>query len=309
MSKRGRVRTNLEYAAVRSFLSGLGLLPRPLALGIGHAVGRIAYRASRRLRQTGERNLKLAFPEMGERERERILRGCFNSLGRQLGEFSQFSKLNAETLRQMMDCEGLEHLAAAQARGRGAIIFTAHLGAWELLNLAVSGFGYPSSVLVRRIDNPKVERLVEQTRTRFGNRTIDKRAAALSMMRTLRAGERLGLLIDTNMLAHEGIFVDFFGTPASTTFITAKLALRTGADVMPCFAPWDEQRRRFVLHIGAPLHFERTGHEEEDIRRLTALLTKVVEDYVRRYPDQWLWIHKRWRRRPEGEPDIYQEAV
>lgn len=305
MSKQGRVRTNLEYAAVSFFLSGLGLLPRPLAVGIGHTIGRITYRVSRRLRQTGERNLKLAFPEMSERERTRILRGSFTSLGRQLGEFSQFSKLNSETLPRLVDCEGLEHLAAARGRGRGVILFTAHLGAWELLSLALSGFGYPFSYLVRRLDNPKLERLIEQTRTRLGNRTIDKRAAARPMLRTLSAGEMLALAIDTNMMAHEGIFVDFFGVPASTSFILAKLALRTEAAVIPFFALWEEPRQRFVLHIDAPLHIERTGNEEEDIRRLTALLTKVVEDYVRRYPEQWLWIHKRWRTRPAGEPDIY----
>jgi KDO2-lipid IV(A) lauroyltransferase len=308
MSKRGSVQTNFEYATARFLLSALGLLPRRLAVGIGRMLGQTAYRVSRKLRLTGERNLELAFPNLSRPERERILRGCFMSLGRQLGEFSHFSKLSTDNLRRLVECEGLENLDAARAAGRGAILFTGHLGAWELSSVALSLLGHPVSFLVRRLDNPKIERLLEQARTRFGNRTIDKRAAMRPMLRILKAGGTLGLLVDVNMMAHEGIFVDFFGTSASTTFDLATLALRTRAPVIPVFAPWEERRQRFVLHIGAPLNIEHTNDEDEDVRRLTSLFTKVIEDYIRRYPDQWLWIHKRWRTRPEGESDLYKPS-
>jgi KDO2-lipid IV(A) lauroyltransferase len=306
MSKRGSVQTNFEYAAAHLLLTVLGLLPRRLAVGIGRMLGQTTYHVSRRLRRTGERNLELAFPALGGQERERILRGCFISLGRQLGEFSHFSKLNTDNLRSLVECEGLEHLDAARASGRGAILFTAHLGAWELSSVALSLLGYPVSFLVRRLDNPKIERLLEQARTRFGNRTMDKRGAMRPMLRTLKAGGTLGLLVDVNMLAHEGIFVDFFGTPASTTFDLAKLALHIKAPVIPVFAPWEERRQRFVLHIGAPLNIEYTGDEDEDVLRFTSLFTRVIEDYIRLYPDQWLWIHKRWRTRPAGASDLYK---
>jgi KDO2-lipid IV(A) lauroyltransferase len=308
MSKRGSIQTNLEYATARLLLAGLGLLPRRLAVGIGRMLGQTTYRVSRTLRRTGERNLELAFPALSRPERVRILRGCFISLGRQLGEFSHFSKLNTDNLRSLVECEGLENLDAARASGRGAILFTAHLGAWELSSVALSVLGYPVSFLVRRLDNPKIERLLEQARTRFGNRTMDKRGAMRPMLRTLKAGGTLGLLVDVNMLAHEGIFVDFFGTPASTTFDLAKLALRIKAPVMPVFAPWEERRQRFVLHIGAPLNIEYTGDEDEDVLRFTSLFTRVIEDYIRLYPDQWLWIHKRWRTRPAGESDLYKPS-
>jgi KDO2-lipid IV(A) lauroyltransferase len=162
---------------------------------------------------------------------------------------------------------------------------------------------------VRRIENPAIERLIENTRTRFGNRTIDKRSAARSMLTTLRTGGMLGLLVDINVVRNKGIFVDFFGVPASTTFIAAKLALRTGAPVVPIFAPWEDRRQRFVMYVGAPLTIERSGDEEKDIRQLTFMFTKTVEDYIRRYPDQWLWIHKRWRTRPLGEQNFYQTAT
>src|SRR5215213_7272035 len=308
MGKRGKVQTALEYGAARLILSGLGRLPRPLALKAGRAVARVAYGLSDRLRRTGFRNLELAFPEMSERDRERILRGTFANLGRLLGEFSQLPRATPESLHKLIECEGLENLREAQARGRGVILFTGHLGAWELSSFALSAFGYPLSFLVRRIDNPRVETLVEKTRTRFGNRSIDKRAAMRPMLKTLRAGGTLGTLVDLNTQPHEGIFVDFFGIPASTTSGIAALALRTGAAVLPVFIPWDEKRQRFVLRVDPPLEIERTGVEAEDVRRLTALFTSIIESYVRRFPQQWLWIHSRWNTRPAGEVNFYASA-
>lgn len=305
MGKHGKVQSALEYATARAVLTGLGLLPRPLAVATGRGIARIAYGLSDRLRLTGFRNLELAFPEIDERERERILRGCFANLGRLLGEFSQFSHATPESLSRIVECQGLENLQAAKERGRGVILFTGHLGAWELSSFALSAFGYPLSFLVRRIDNPLVEQMIEKTRTRFGNRSIDKRAAMRPMLRTLRAGGILGTLVDLNTQPHEGIFVDFFGIPASTTSGLASLALRTGAAVLPVFVPWDEKQKRFVLRIDPPLAITPTGDQKEDIKQLTSLFTSVVESYVRRFPEQWLWIHKRWNTRPGNDANFY----
>ncbi len=309
MGKQGKVKTALEYAAARSVLTGLRLLPRPLAVAAGLRMGRLAYKVGGRLQRTGSRNLELAFPHLGPQERERILRGCFLNLGRLLGEVSHFPRATREGLQQLIECEGLEHLEAAQAEGRGVILFTGHLGAWELSSFALSAFGYPMSFLVRRIDNPLIEQLIDKTRTRFGNRSIDKRAAARPMLRTLHAGGTLGILVDLNTQPHEGIFVDYFGIPASTTVGLSSIALRTGAAVLPIFVPWDAERQRFLLRIDPPLKIERTGDEPEDVRRLTALFTYVIEKYVRRYPDQWLWIHKRWNTRPPGEANFYSNEA
>jgi KDO2-lipid IV(A) lauroyltransferase len=307
MGKHGKVQSGLEYATARMLLTGLGSLPRPLAVATGRGLARIAYALSDRLRRTGFRNLELAFPEMDERERERILRGCFTNLGRLLGEFSQFPGATPDSLHQLVECQGLENLQAARARGRGVILFTGHLGAWELSSFALSAFGFPMSFLVRRIDNHLVEQIIEKTRTRFGNRSIDKRAAMRPMLRTLRAGGTLGTLVDLNTQPHEGIFVDFFGIPASTTSGLASLALRTGAAILPVFVPWDEKQRRFILRIDPPLVITETGNQREDIKQLTSLFTSVVESYVRRYPEQWLWIHKRWNTRPENNADFYAD--
>jgi KDO2-lipid IV(A) lauroyltransferase len=305
MGKHGKVQTALEYGAARSILTGLGLLPRPVALAAGRGLARLAYTFGGRLRRTGERNLELALPDLSRDERAAILRNCFANLGRLLGEFSHLPRATPESLHRIIECEGLENLEAARREGRGVILFTGHLGAWELSSFALSAFGYPMSFLARRLDNEKVEQLVERTRTRFGNRSIDKRSAARPMLRALREGGIVGILVDLNTHPHEAIFVDFFGIPASTTSGLATLALRTGAAVLPVFIPWDEERRRFVLRVDPPLQIERTGVEAEDVRRLTSLFTSVIESYVRRFPGQWLWIHRRWNTRPVGEENFY----
>jgi KDO2-lipid IV(A) lauroyltransferase len=304
MSK-SNLQINLEYVIAYSLLAVFGWLPLRGALFVGSTMGRWAYYFSSRLRRTGQRNLELAFPELTQPERRVLLRGCFENLGRLLGVFSQFTTANTQTWQSLIECEGLEHIDAARESGRGVILFTGHVGAWELSSFALSLFGYPLSFLVRRIDNPKIEKLVDERRERLGNRTIDKRSAAREMLLILQRGGTLGILVDLNTLDREGIFVDFFGIPASTTFMLAKLALRTEAAVLPVFAPWDRARRRFLLKIEEPLVVARSGDHEDDVRRLTQLFTSVVEKYVRRYPDQWLWIHRRWKTRPPGEPAIY----
>ena len=305
MSK-SNLQINLEYLIARALLGLFGWLPLGMALFLAPRLGRSGYYFSGRLRRTGLRNLELAFPGLDQKERRRLLSGCFENLGRLLGVFSQFATADPRTLQSMIDCEGLEHIEAARASGRGVILFTGHVGAWELSSFALSLFGYPLSFLVRRIDNPKIEALVDARRERLGNRTIDKRSAAREMLQIMQEGGTLGILVDLNTLDREGIFVDFFGVPASTTFMLAKLALRTEAAVLPVFAPWDPKRRRFLLKIDEPLSMERSGDDEADMRQLTQLFTGIVEKYVRRYPDQWLWIHRRWKTRPPGEPGIYE---
>ena len=304
MAKHGQVRTNLEYWLARIVLCFFSLLPLSIAIRVGRAFGRLGF-AFGKLRRTGRRNLQMAFPEASTQEREELLRGCFENLGRSLGVFSHFQNESPAAWREFVDCEGLERLAAARETGRGVILFTGHIGAWELSSFALSLFDQPLSFLVRRIDNPKIEALVDCYRMSRGNQTIDKMYAAREMLQIMHSGGTLGILVDLNTLDREAVFVDYFGVKAATTFIVAKLALRTGADVFPVFAPWDSARKKFVVQVGEPLRVDTTGDETEDIRRVTQAMTSVVEDYVRRYPDQWLWIHRRWKTRPPGEPEIY----
>lgn len=306
MAKQGKLQTFLEYAAAKSVIATLGHLPAGIAIKIGQGMGRVAYSLAGELRRTGSINLRLAFPDKTEEERTALLRECFGSLGRQLGLFSQFATRPLKTLQNMIEPSGLEHLAAAKAQMNGGLIlFTAHLGAWELTSFGPALFGYPFNFLVRRLDNAKIESFVDSVRVRFGNQTIDKFAAARSMVKILRSNGMLGLLPDLNTLDSEAIFVDFFGTPAATNFIMAKLALRTNAPIIPIIAPWNEEKRKYQLIVQPPICFEPSGNEDEDVHRLTTKLSQHIESQIRRYPGQWLWIHKRWKTRPKGEPPIY----
>ena len=307
MAKRGRLQTSLEYALARSILGGLGLLPRSMAIALGRSLGRVAYWLLGRLRRTGEINLRLAFPEMGETERTRLLRGCFDSLGRLLGEFSQFHRATPARLRGLIEYDqvGLAHLRAAEKDERGVIFLTGHLGAWELLSFGWSALEYPISFLVRPLDNPRIEELIENVRTRFGNRAIDKKSAAREAIRVLRAGGTLGILSDLNTQPHEGVFVPFFGRLACTTAGIATLALKTDAVVIPTVAVWDKDQQRYFFHGDPPVELVRTGDKHKDLEVNTARFAAAIESLVRRYPDQWLWIHKRWKTRPPGEASIY----
>ena len=302
---KSNLRINFEYLLARSLIAVFGWLPLRISMLVGAKFAGVAGYFGGRLRRTGRRNLELAFPDLAPSERKRLLRGCFENLGRLLGVFSHFAEGDTHSLKGIVECEGLEHLDAARANGRGLILFTGHVGAWEFSSFGLSLFGYPLSFLVRRIDNPKIEDLVDRARTRLGNRSIDKRSAAREILRILQGGGALGILVDLNTQEREGIFVDFFGVKASTTFLVAKLALRTNSEVLPVFAPWNREQQRFLLKIEEALKIVRSGDEEEDVRLLTQALTSVVERYVRRYPDQWLWIHRRWKTRPPGESEIY----
>jgi KDO2-lipid IV(A) lauroyltransferase len=307
MAKKGKAQEFLEYAAVRALVSGLGVMPRSAAVSLGRALGLAAYKLGGGLRRTGMRNLELAFPDADEAERKRILRGTFLSLGRQLGEFSQFPHVRPERIREVAeyDSEDVKLLDVARERGRGVIFLTSHLGAWELLCFAHSALYEPISFLVRPIDNPRIDAFVERLRTRFGNRPIDKKAAARAALRLLRDGGTLGVLADLNTQEREGVFVPFFGHLACTTAGAATLALRTDATVIPVCAPWDERRKKFVFRGGPVIELVRTGDDRRDVEINTANFTAAIERHVRAFPDQWLWIHKRWKTRPQGEPDIY----
>ncbi|MDX2042203.1 MAG: lysophospholipid acyltransferase family protein [Acidobacteriota bacterium] len=303
--RRGFVRTYVEFAVAWAILHGVRLLPRWMALKGGQAVGAIAHAVLPHLRRHAEDNLQLAFPDLPEAERQRIKRGTFRNLGRLLGEVSQFPKLNRHNIESVVSYVGLENYLKAEASGRGVILLTGHIGAWELSVFAHSIYGHPMSFLARRVDNPLVERLAESNRTRFGNRSIDKKNSVREVLKTLKSGGVVGILADLNASREEGVFCDFFGIPACTTAGVATLALRTGAVVLPGYIVWDEAAKIHRLHFEPPIETVSTGNRDEDVQTNTANYTRVIESIVRRHPDQWLWIHRRWRTRPESEPEIY----
>jgi KDO2-lipid IV(A) lauroyltransferase len=296
----------LEYVPAWLLLKALGCLPRRWALALGERLGLLAYYAWGRLRRVGHRNLALAFPQMSVRERRRLLERAFRNLGRLLGEFSQFPKLTPETIRTIVTYEGLSHYERARAQGRGVLVLTAHFGAWELSAFAHALYGYRMAFLVRPLDNPLLDRLIQSYRTLSGNRLIPKRDAARRALRALRQGETIGILMDLNTQPHEGLFCPFFGRPACTSPLLAHLALRTEAPVVPGFLIWSERTRTHVLRFDPPVPLIRTGDLERDVRLNTERFTEVLEAFIRRYPDHWLWVHKRWHTRPPGEPPLYE---
>ncbi len=299
------MRQKLEYAVVWLLVKAVGALPRPLARAAGISVGWLVYILHGRLRQVGMRNLALAFPEKTRRQRSKILRGVFVSLGRQAGELCLFPKLTKENIREVVIYDGFENFDRAFAHGRGVLFLTAHLGAWELSALAHSLQGHPLQVLMRPLDNPYLDRLTRHYRSLYGNVMLDKDDSLRAILKAMRAGKTTGVLMDTNMMLSQGIFVDFFGIPACTTSSVARIALRTGAAVVPGFTIWDPTLGKYRLRFEPELKLIQTGDDEKDIIANTALFNRVIEDYVRRYPDQWLWVHRRWKTRPEGEPSLY----
>ncbi len=299
------MRKRLEYALVWPWIKLLGLLPRPLARAVGIAIGLAVYACHRRLRRVARRNLALAFPEMPERERRRLVRGEFISLGRQFAEVCLFPRYTRENVSRVVVYDGFENFEHAYARGQGVLFLTGHLGAWELSAFAHSLNGHPLKIVMRKLDNPYLDALIQRYRTMHGNHTVDKDDFVRGLLSAMRAGETVGILMDTNMTPPQGVFVDFFGIPACTASGLARIALRTGAAVVPGFTVWDSTLRKYILRFDPAVELIRTGDDEADIVANTAKFTKVIETFIRRYPDQWLWVHRRWKTRPPGQPPLY----
>ena len=258
-----------------------------------------------RLRRVGLRNLELAFPEKPPEKREQILRELFRNLGWLLAEFSQMPRYTPANTQAFLRYDGLEHYLAAKAKGKGVLIVTGHLGAWELSSYYHSLMGYPMSMVIRRLDNARVDRLVNYIRCLHGNRVLHKDDFARGLLGAMRQAETVGILMDTNMTPPQGVFVPFFGHQACTASGLARVALKTGAAVLPGFMLWEEREQKYVLHFGPEIKLIATGDDERDATENTARFTAVIEGFVRRYPNQWLWVHRRWKTRPQGESTLY----
>jgi len=304
-SPRVTFRHILEFAFAWSFIHALRVLPRRLARAAGVAIATIAYAVLGRLRRVGLRNLQLAFPEMSASEREHILRLEYRNLGWLLAEFCQMSTYTAGFAGSFIRYEGLEHYLAARDRGNGVLVLTGHLGAWELSSYYHSLAGYPMGMVIRRLDNPLVDRMVNRIRCLHGNRVLHKDDFARGLLAAMRTGETVGILMDTNMTPPQGLFVRFFGVPACAASGLARVAVKTGAAVLPGFLLWEESERQYVLHFYPELALVSTGDAEADTAENTARFTAVLEEAIRKYPSQWLWMHRRWKTRPPGEPPIY----
>ncbi|HXT27362.1 MAG TPA: lysophospholipid acyltransferase family protein [Candidatus Eisenbacteria bacterium] len=299
------MKERLAYAFVWVVLKMVGLLPRSVARAVGTIVARILLAVSAKLRKTAEFNLRLAFPDWTDTQRKATLRGMTRSLGWMAAEFARMPSYSAENIEETIVLDGHENFLEGQRRGKGLLFLTAHLGAWELSSYAHALYGHPLHYMARPLDNARLDALVNHYRSISGNVPIFKNESARAMLKILKDAGTVGILADQNTMPQEGVFVDFFGTPACTTAGIARVALHTGAAVVPGYAVWDATLNKYRLRFEPPLELIRTGDTDRDILENTQQFAKVTEEIIRKYPEQWVWIHARWKTRPAGEPPLY----
>ena len=309
MARKGPIQTHAEYLATRAMFALLGGLPRSASLSLGRVLSRAAFRILGGRLRSGIRSLEIAFPDMEPSERERILRASVENIGRTVVEFAEFEPGCAEGAKAVVEFDfGSDEFQAyrkAKSEGRGVVMTTAHIGNWEVL---LSGFALqyePIYFMARELDNPLIDGMFADRRAKFGNRQFYKSDSAKEVLKALRVGESVGVLPDVNVLPNEGIFVPFFGVPACTTSGVARLAMKANALIFPMFAIWEEARKKYIVHSGNPIEPANSGDKESDIVVTTAAFTAEIEQIVRRFPEQWLWIHRRWKTRPPGEKELY----
>jgi KDO2-lipid IV(A) lauroyltransferase len=294
------VRHAVEYAAVRALIAVVRLMPAPLVERCGAFVGLVFYTADRAHRRVAERNVAAAFPARAPAERRAIVRGAFAHFGRLLFEVLKFSTLAPEAMLARVEFEGEDRVRHAYAHGRGVLFVTGHFGFWELQAMVHALRLPPMAVLARALDNRALNDLLERIRTRTGNSVIYRKGTIRRMLRALQAGQGVGVLIDQHIQSRDAISVEFFNRRAATTSVVAALALRTGARVVPLFAlPLGGGRYRMVYE---PAVEPPEASTPEAIREFTQRCTDVLEMYVRRHPELWLWMHRRWRDEGDGDP-------
>jgi len=297
---------SLEYHAAWLMLKLLGVLPRNVARGLAVFVARILYALLPKLRKIAEFNVRLAFPDWSDAQRSLVKRGMLRNLGWMAAEFARFPSYTDENIDETLILDGQDNFLAAQRRGKGVLYLTGHIGAWELSSFAHALYGFPLHYMARPLDNLQLNSLVNQYRCLSGNRPIYKNESARMLLKILRSAGTVGILADQNTMPDEGMFVDFFGTPACTTTGIARVALHTDAAVVPGYAYWDESIGKYRLRFEPAVELSRTGDTERDVFVNTQKFAKVIEGIIRKYPEQWVWVHARWKTRPKGERPIYE---
>src|ERR1700676_4620859 len=295
-----------EYAVVRVLLKILEVLPRQIARPLAASAAHTLFLLSPKLRKTADFNLRLAFPDWAETQRADLMRKMTRNLGWMAAEFARVPKYSKQNIEDVVILDGHENFLQGHQQEKGVLYLTGHIGAWELSSFAHALYGYPLHYMARPLDNRRLDQLVNRYRSLSGNRPIFKNESARSMLKVLKDAGTIGILADQNTMPGEGVFVDFFGTPACTTSGIAWGALHTDAAVVPGYAYWDKNLRKYRLRFDPPLELTRTGDAERDIRENTQRVAKVIEEIIRKHPEQWVWIHARWKNRAEGDPPLYE---
>jgi KDO2-lipid IV(A) lauroyltransferase len=291
------LRRRLELLLFLAASSLCRVLPPGAVRGLGAGFGRLLYRVDGRHRELALANYRRAFPQATEEEARRVVLGSFAFFGRYVFEGLSYLPRFPQDDLDRFEHVGFEHLQRALLPGRGALAFTGHFGGWELQALVAGAKGLPVAVLSRPLDNPYLETRLRTLRGSTGNAVIDKRDGFRGMLRALREGRLVAILIDQNVTSDERIFVDFFGVPASTTPVLGLIHRKTGAPLLPVFAyPLEDGRWR--MEYGPVMEVETTGDRDADVLRITQACTRVIEERIRAHPHLWLWMHNRWKTRP-----------
>jgi len=274
---------------------------------LGEAVALAVHVVDRRHRRIGLINLRIAFPDRSSREHRKILRGSWLNLGRMAAESCHLGKLTSKNVSQRVTFENAEYWREVIGKHAesGALVLAAHFGNWELFAYAQGLYGYPVHLVYRAIRNPMIDEYIHRLRSSAGTVTLRKSTAGVSLVRALRRGALVVIPADQNSTRGMGVFVNLFGVPASTNSGLARLAMRSGLPVFPAFLVREGRSPRHRMVIGPPVPIVKTDDREADIHENTRRFTEVLEDMIRRHPDHWLWVHKRWKTRPPGAPRIY----
>ncbi len=287
----------LEARALHVISALVQRLPRAWMLALGRTLGRLYADLDRRHVAIAASNLRSAFPHWDEPRVLRTARAVYEHFAQILLDLLWMDGRPLDELLRLVTFEGLERLEPALRRGQGAMMVTGHLGNWELHALLhAHRFGWVG-MIARPLDNPVLDARLTRLRTRAGSVVISKRKALQQVLLLLRQNRLVAVLIDQNVQARDGIFVEFFGRPAATTTVAPALALKTGCALMPVrtvLAPDGRYRLIYEPEVSLP----RSGDRNTDIARLTQALTTRIEAWVREQPEQWLWIHRRWKTQP-----------
>ena len=290
----------VAYMFGRAVFGFLSLLPLAAARATGRALGRLFWRVSPRHRRITRANLEAAFgTTLTTERRDAIARASFSHLGALIGDATHFHAHLATPTDRLVVYEGVEHLEAAAAEGRGVLVFSGHFGHWELIALLQHRLGVPMTMVVSPLVNRRWDRFITRLRSAPGNQVLSKRNAARPILKALREARAIAILIDQNVRGEGGLFIDFFGRPASTTPALATLAFRSGAPIVPVFS-WFRPDGRLHVSYRAPIRATRRGSIEDDVLDLMRTCTRLLEEEIRQRPGSWLWMHDRWRTRPRA---------
>lgn len=301
----GGFRANLEYLPVAALVRMFAAMPLRRAIEVGASLGAIIMRLDAGNRPIGVKNLAIAFPELDPKARLKILTGMYRNWGRILAEWPHSGALNRDNIERFVTYDGVENLREALrlAEKRGAIVLTAHYGNFELLPLAHSMYGHPLAMIHRPNRNPSIDREIRRVRTSVGAEIIERKQAGLAMVKYLRRKWQVAVALDLDV--RDGVFVDFFGKPACTSDGVARIAMATRAPVVPAFMVREGVTARHRITVLPMLELVASRDREEGVRENTQRMTTAIETMIRRHPDHWNWIHRRWKTRPAGEARFY----